>query len=417
VIKPHSSSPENTRNMCDTAKQDLIGILSNAAAVADVDFHSVSSFVLPPANKRRKSDDYGLEQQVERPDAVKKQSSLPEMSRSRFSSDLDNMARDLFARHQQRRKTFGEVLGITLPAPSFKNDSGTMSSSGSLSKAHSNSQLSPEMVLSVSGVLSKESTKSFNPLECRSMPSALAPHLKQDEDAPAKKRRSWKKPKDKPKRPLSAYNLFFQKEREAIVGSQKSKQEGKRRHRKAHGKIGFADLAKTIAEKWKNLDEESKAVYEEKASVEKARYKRELDIWIKKREMKKDLEKTEKRQREIKDDGKVDQSGSKDETSPTFDRMWLNLSTDTVSELVNLVHNLPGDSPKVSERRASTEVPETSALLDGSSCDDEKTTQAASSKRAIEEKKSDAQFMEALKDDILEEDDFADLMAMPLPLD
>jgi hypothetical protein len=120
------------------------------------------------------------------------------------------------------------------------------------------------------------------------------------------KKRTWKKPKDKPKRPLSAYNIFFQHEREKIitdapeqelsldfiisVQKMASKRKEKRRHRKTHGKIGFADLARKIAEKWKKLDSESKSYFEARAEAEKARYKRELEVWNRKRHLAKELQ-------------------------------------------------------------------------------------------------------------------------------
>mmetsp|Transcript_17048 Transcript_17048/g.28946 ORF Transcript_17048/g.28946 Transcript_17048/m.28946 type:complete len:346 (-) Transcript_17048:102-1139(-) len=107
------------------------------------------------------------------------------------------------------------------------------------------------------------------------------------------KKRTWKKPKDKPKRPLSAYNLFFQHEREKIISSipddkstvsvddNLSEEAKRRRHRKTHGKIGFAALARSIADKWKKIDDSSRSVFEARAEVEKQRYKKELDAWMK----------------------------------------------------------------------------------------------------------------------------------------
>lgn len=94
------------------------------------------------------------------------------------------------------------------------------------------------------------------------------------------KKKTWKKPADKPKRPLSAYNLFFQHERNRIVGESPAGADGnKRKHRKSHGKIGFESLAKTIANKWKTLDKASKRPFEQQAKREKAIYAQKLQAW------------------------------------------------------------------------------------------------------------------------------------------
>mmetsp|Transcript_17103 Transcript_17103/g.26468 ORF Transcript_17103/g.26468 Transcript_17103/m.26468 type:complete len:371 (-) Transcript_17103:301-1413(-) len=117
-----------------------------------------------------------------------------------------------------------------------------------------------------------------------------------NEKATESKKRTWKKPKDKPKRPLSAYNLFFQHERNLIVTAETpagqeppfpstgEKKKRKRRHRKTHGKISFADLARTIADKWKNTPPEGRATFEARAAIEKARYLEELEAWKRNKE-------------------------------------------------------------------------------------------------------------------------------------
>jgi hypothetical protein len=112
-------------------------------------------------------------------------------------------------------------------------------------------------------------------------------------------KKAWKKPIDKPKRPLSAYNIFFKHEREKIITGDNdvnledvlfrvkhTLKPTKRRHRKSHGMIGFAQLAKTIPEKWKVLRSYRKAVYEAKAAIEKGKYSEQLDEWERLREEK-----------------------------------------------------------------------------------------------------------------------------------
>jgi hypothetical protein len=96
-------------------------------------------------------------------------------------------------------------------------------------------------------------------------------------------RKKWKKPKDKPNRPLSAYNLFFQAERATMLGDDAKAHDQdkgqKRIHRKTHGKIGFADMARNIGQKWKDLPEDEKKPFVEQAAKEKDRYVAELDAW------------------------------------------------------------------------------------------------------------------------------------------
>lgn len=116
----------------------------------------------------------------------------------------------------------------------------------------------------------------------------------------ATKRRSWKKPKDKPKRPLSAYNIFFKHTRSRIVEGFTDEGTAEetiasiegivanstetRRHRKTHGQISFGDLARTIADKWKNISKTQRAVFDHYAALDMKRYRRDVSIWKAKKE-------------------------------------------------------------------------------------------------------------------------------------
>ena len=84
---------------------------------------------------------------------------------------------------------------------------------------------------------------------------------------------------EKPKRPLSAYNIFFKHERGKILSTTPTRAEGK--PRRSHGKIGFAELARTIAAKWNKIDPETRAQYDKLAADDKRRYVAAMDVWKK----------------------------------------------------------------------------------------------------------------------------------------
>lgn len=77
---------------------------------------------------------------------------------------------------------------------------------------------------------------------------------------------TWKKPKGKPCRPMSAYNFFFKCERTRILSqNQKSG--------------GFGNLAKVTSAKWNVLSCEDKRTYQQQADHEKVKYHIALKEW------------------------------------------------------------------------------------------------------------------------------------------
>lgn len=77
-----------------------------------------------------------------------------------------------------------------------------------------------------------------------------------------------KKPKGMPKRPLSAYNLYFQSARAKIL---ESAEEGD------GGKIGFEGLGKIIGQRWRVLPESERKAYEILANKDSVRYRKEME--------------------------------------------------------------------------------------------------------------------------------------------
>ena len=103
-----------------------------------------------------------------------------------------------------------------------------------------------------------------------------------------RKKKRWTRPSDKPKRPLSAYNMFFAHERIQLLGDAmpSAAQEAmkKKIHCATHRKISFAEMARTIGARWRALGANDKAVYEARARTLKARYLVDVKEWRVKQE-------------------------------------------------------------------------------------------------------------------------------------
>jgi hypothetical protein len=116
------------------------------------------------------------------------------------------------------------------------------------------------------------------------------------------KRPTKKKPKDKPKRPLSAYNFFFKEEREKILkvvaGDENDENLNKPdgvdyvdevqlgKLKKDGGKVSFEEMGKLIGMRWKSIQPDRLKRYAESAAEDTERYKKEMAAYNSRQEAK-----------------------------------------------------------------------------------------------------------------------------------
>ena len=158
-----------------------------------------------------------------------------------------------------------------------------------------------------------------------------------------------------PKRPLSAYNLFFRKKRRELLGDDAKdfeiEDQAKRKHRKSHGKIGFAEMAKKIGQEWKSLDRTEKEVFEEDARSRKEAYKKAMKAY--KSSLAKEQDDGSKPNAVKK--GKKKETAKSDRKNPPTDGTSIRRSpssprTDSAQVLATLGSTLPATVTDTSQR-------------------------------------------------------------------
>ncbi|GAX23980.1 hypothetical protein FisN_26Lh039 [Fistulifera solaris] len=78
----------------------------------------------------------------------------------------------------------------------------------------------------------------------------------------------------KPKRPLSAYNFFFQAQRQQLIQAKGTNDDDRKRRRSG---ISLEDMAREISERWRNVDPDTLQYYEHLARADKERYLQEME--------------------------------------------------------------------------------------------------------------------------------------------
>jgi hypothetical protein len=83
-------------------------------------------------------------------------------------------------------------------------------------------------------------------------------------------RRRIRRSKDKPRRPLSAYNLFFREERNKVANAGT-----------AQGlALGYGDMSRIVSNRWKQLSDEDAKPFKHEAAREQILYRRAIDAYL-----------------------------------------------------------------------------------------------------------------------------------------
>jgi len=108
--------------------------------------------------------------------------------------------------------------------------------------------------------------------EIHTVSGAIAP-------APTVSRRK-KKPRGMPKRPLSAYNLFFQRERIVILAeAANNNNAAAAAGQPEQPSVSFEELGRSIGKRWKSLSLEERKEYDELSREDTVRYRNEMDAF------------------------------------------------------------------------------------------------------------------------------------------
>jgi hypothetical protein len=179
-----------------------------------------------------------------------------------------------------------------LATASGMNGLATASGMNGLAAAADNSNMDPSSALGMANM----------------PPTGPTPHLATTAKGRRKTAKN-KRDKNRPKQPLSAYNIFFKDQRAKMLaelqnapppaepsdgqsnasnddanGNTKDDTSSRKRPREPpHGKIGFETMAKTIAKKWKEIEKEALSKYESMAQDDQKRYKAELAVYLQKK--------------------------------------------------------------------------------------------------------------------------------------
>ena len=152
--------------------------------------------------------------------------------------------------------------------------------------------------------------------------------LSQSGSMPTSRRK--KKPKGMPKRPLSAYNLYFQAQRAGILARDES--EGGRE------KIGFEGLGKIIGKQWKGLSEKDRKKYHKLAEKESVRYRKEMEVY--------NEQKAKKLEEEKKANSSVDFTSDPNESLKMEEIHLPNLNTFQSKEAIETISRGTGPSER-----------------------------------------------------------------------